>query len=192
MTAARVARARAAAVRFRRPAEISDEAALAVLTPVIEHVAELYAEAGLDRLSGLEIVVSAEEGGEGRNFAACREDGLLIVLSPDLIQLQEETTVAIIAHEFGHACDFLYPAQWVRDRKGGMFLADTSKRGVPAGEAPLPAEWVRDWRGRDSDTVERTADGIAESVTGFRIGYGGPCLLQTVKGGVRPRPAGLR
>lgn len=179
----------------RRPqTDLSEEAALEVLIPTIEEVAALFVTgAGLERLYGIEVEVSAKDGGEGRNFAACRTDGRLLVFSPDLLALPPETVYGIVLHEFGHAADFLYPAQWVPIAGGKVRLADVSSRGVPAGESPVPTSWLRDWEARDSDEVERAADRIAESVSGIRIGYGGPCLLQTVaRGAMRPRPPGLR
>lgn len=175
----------------RTPANVNERAALAILRPSIETIWALFLDAGLDRLEGVEVRVSAAEGGEGRNFAACRTDGALIVLSPDLIHLPEATVDGILAHEFGHAADFCYPARFVKAKNGALRRLDASPKGVPAGEAPIPAAWLREWSARDDDTVERAADAIAEYVTGWRIGYSGPCRLQTTDGGV-PRPDGLR
>lgn len=177
---------------LRRPADVSDEAALEILTPSIEKVVRKFEDAGLDRISGIAVDVSADEGGRGRNFAACRTDGRLLVLSPDLIHLQQATVEGILAHEFGHAADFCYPACIGFDKRGGLVLIDDSPKGVTAGQPPIPKAWLHEWDARSDDTVESFADKIAEAVTGWRIGYAGPCLLQTVGKGLRPRPKGLR
>jgi hypothetical protein len=175
-----------------KPTDIDEEAAQALLEPYIVEVAARFYEAGLTRLEGIKIRVSASEGGEGRNFAACRTDGRLIVLSPDMVHLVPATLTAILAHELGHAADFLYPGLFVPGRDGRMILLDDSKKGVPTGEAPVPKTWLSDWRARDIDAQERQADRIAETVLGVRIGYSGPCLLQTIDDGISPRPHGLR
>jgi len=175
-----------------RPRDVDEEAAQALLEPYLIEVAARFYEAGLTRLEGIRVKVSASEGGEGRNFAACRTDGRLIILSPDILWLVPATITGILAHELGHAADFLYPGLFVRGRNGRMILLDDSKKGVPTGEAPVPATWLEDWKRRDDDEVERQADRIAEEVLGERIGYHGPCLLQTVDEGISPRPRGLK
>lgn len=152
----------------------------------------IFDEAGFDRLGGIEIVVSAKEGGEGRNFAACRTDGRLLVLSPDLIHLPQATADGILAHELGHAVDFSYPARIGFDKRGHVVVIDDSKKGVTTGQPPIPEAWVHEWETRSNDEVEGFADKVAEAVTGWRIGYAGPCRLQTVGRGIRPRPKGLR
>lgn len=177
---------------LRRPADVSEEAALEILTPSIEKVVRMFEDVGLDRISGIAVSVSSDEGGKGRNFAACRTDGRLLVLSPDLIHLPQATVDGILAHEFGHAADFCYPARLGFDKKHRLVIIDDSKKGVTTGQPPIPKEWMREWEARGDDEVEGFADQIAEAVTGWRIGYAGPCLLQTVNKGLRPRPEGLR
>lgn len=123
--------------------------------------------------------------GKDRHFAGCRTDGKLIVLRPEIAELPVSNLVAILAHEMGHAVDFLYP--------GRFQLVD--------GEL---VEWVgwdpcsdvfsarhHQWLARDDDAIERVADAIGERAIGRQISYSGPCMLQTVRPGVRPRPAGL-
>lgn len=177
---------------LRRPADLSSEAALEILTPSIEKVVRHFEERGLDRISGIQIEISEEDGGSGRNFAACRTDGRLLVLSPDLVHLEQATVEGILAHELGHAADFCYPARLRFDARGRLVLIDDSPRGVPTGQAPIPPSWIQEWEARDDDEVEGFADQVAEAVTGWKIGYAGPCLLQTVGRGIRPRPLGLR
>lgn len=61
----------------------------------------------------------------------------------------------------------------------------------------LPSErkrwgrWQRAWSERGTTQVEWAADGIAETVTGRRIGYSGNCMLQSFDRGAE-RPAWLR
>lgn len=119
-----------------------------------------------------------------RTFAACRDDGLLIKIDPEAAELPLDVLLAIIAHEMGHALDFLYPARFV------------AHRGQPATWAPEGGKNAsrlrRLWTERSDDQVEWSADSIAEMVTGLPIRYGGPCMLQTFSHGVRPRPRNLR
>ncbi len=177
---------------LRRPADVSEEAAAEILLPSIEKLMTIFSKAGFEHLQGIEIVVSAKEGGSGRNFAACRTDGRLLVLSPDLIHLPQATVEGILAHELGHAVDFSYPARVGFGKGGAIIVIDDSKKGVTTGQPPIPQAWLDDWDTRSNDAVEGFADKIAEAVTGWRIGYAGPCLLQTVGKGIRPRPKGLR
>ena len=125
-----------------------------------------------------------------RHFAGATEDGRSILVTPELAELPEVTVVAILAHEFGHAMDFAYPAMfgWSPD---GLIRRSATRMADPKRQAQAAAAAVRQWRDRDPDTVERMADAIAEQITGRRIGYTGPCTLQTLDGGA-PRPAGLR
>lgn len=163
-------------------------AAEVTLAPVIDAVRATFLEAGFDEVARTVVRVDVKAGDGGRHFAACRTDGELILLSPNLIHLAEATVAGIILHEFGHAADFLYPAQIGFDALKNPVFLDHSKRGGREDTR----RWLADWEGRDDDEVERMADRIAEAASGLRIGYAGPCLLQTVGAGVRPRPRGLR
>lgn len=140
----------------------------------LECSAQLHQEAGAIR-----------EQTAFRHFAACSEDGDLIVMAPELVELPEAALLGIMAHEFGHALDFARPAHF-------GFDGDRLVRQDPAtmGDRRRVAA-VRWWRDRDLNVVEQMADQIAEVATGRRIGYTGPCMLQTLEGGSR-RPAGLR
>jgi len=181
-------------LRYRRTTTLGAEAALEVIAPALERVADAYGRFGLPRLrEGLEIHMSEDQAlFQGRTYAACRTDGRLLLLSPDLAALPWAVLTGILGHELGHAVDYLYPGQWAQDRDGRARMLDVSKRGVPTGEAPLPKRWLDDWNARTDDQIERMADAICECVMGVTIGYAGPCLLQTVGQGIRPRPAGLR
>jgi hypothetical protein len=165
------------------------EMSATVLAPYFDAVRDVFAayepQAG-ERLTKLEqtrFVVEPEMHDSERHFAGCRQDGLLILLAPESIELPEETLVAVLAHEFGHAADYAYPARWLPERDApACWLNDLSTK-----EAK---RWRKAWPDRSDDQVEWAADSIAQAVTGRKIGYCGPCHLQCWSGG--PRPAGLR
>src|SRR5262249_25393398 len=122
-----------------------------------------------------------------RHFAACQDDGKIIIVAPHLAELPEETVLAILAHELGHATDFLYPGEFALRGDDEPAL-----RRAPDSLKPKHwHQWLRDWRQRDSDLVELSADAIAHHALGVRYGYRGPCLIQTF-GETRLRPLGLR
>lgn len=165
--------------------------AAAVIRPYFDAVRDTFAcfEIGpgtaLDRVMKVRYVVDADIHDKPRHYAATTEDGLRMFYAPEIIDLDEDVMIAIITHEFGHAADFLYPCRW-----------------VTPGDGPAPAVWVPEehsdakawrklWPRRSRDQVEWAADGIAECVTGQRIGYRGECILQCFNGGI-DRPAGLR
>lgn len=140
---------------------------------------------GLARLARTRFHVGSIPGGTWRTYAATSEDGLEIRLSPKLATMPADVRRGIVMHEIGHAVDFLYPGQIVMGRgklRGDLVIhADNAER-----------RELAKWKRRDHDTVERFADAIAERAFGVEIGYRGPCLLQSVAQGVRPRPRGLR
>jgi hypothetical protein len=145
---------------------------------------------GSSRMRKVRLECAPEVHDTARHFAGTTEDGRSILVTPELAELPEETVAAILTHEFGHAMDFAYPAVF---RMAGDTVVpvervpDSDKRSEQAAIAAM-----RQWRDRDDDRIERTADAIAELVTGRSLGYAGPCLLQTFGAGQRPRPAGLR
>lgn len=147
-----------------------------------------YVDAGLDKVKRTKVIVTPDARDDGRHFAYCRTDGGLIGLAPEMIGLPAATCLGIIAHEFGHAADYLYPGAFCVTSSGkvlGALAGPTSKQVVPNAR-------YRHWLERNYDAVERTADKVAETVLGVRIGYAGPCMLETVNAGKRPRPKGLR
>lgn len=179
--------------------DLTCEEALAVLDPFFEAVREVFVAyemkwRGSSKMRRVRVECAAWLHDTPRHFAGATEDGRVILTTPELVELPEETVVAILAHEFGHAMDFAYPAtfKWTPDgiARGTIdpeILANVNdKRGAQAAVAA-----ARQWRDRDDDTVERTADAVAAHVTGRSIGYSGPCLLQSLDTGI-PRPAGLR
>lgn len=166
--------------------DLSLEEGFVLLEPYFLAERERCLEFGLDRCRRIRMVCDDVHDTE-RHFAGCREDGLLIALAPELLEQPPETICAIIAHEFGHAADFLYPGEFVfrgDDRPAGRRRREDFK------DSQWHA-WLRDWRRRDSDLVERSADAIAHAVHGVRYGYLGPCQLQTF-GETARRPLGLR
>jgi hypothetical protein len=159
-----------------------------LLDPFIDEVRRGYLAFGLGKIERVKVKISEEARDGLRHFAMCRTDGGLIVLSPDVIGLPVATAQGIIAHEFGHAADYLYPGAFQRAAFGKAVFHEYGQRsndGVPQGVADR-------WRARTDDEIELDADAIAETVLKVKIGYAGPCMLETIGAGVRPRPPGLR
>jgi hypothetical protein len=155
----------------------------AILEPYVEEARRLFLEADLD-VSATRFAIQ-DVHDSPRHFAACREDGGLIVAAPEMVELPEPTVVAILAHEFGHAVDFLHPGRYVLGREGAV------SRDLETVSEEQRLRWLRAWQQRDNYVVEATADAIASAIYGAPIGYQGPCLLQSFRGGV-PRPHHLR
>jgi len=198
---------------------ISERDAARILSPFVQEAVAAFTRLGAGKVEGVEVKVSPDAGTDGRHFGACSEEGDLILLSPEMAHLPPATIRGIIFHEYGHAADFLYPAAWVNTREGLRLLdqgqspyawiqqqrrpdgsmppaqfrlREGAQRPLPAHMQPVQPNMLEDWRRRSSYVVETDADRLAEAALGMRIGYAGPCLLQTVGEGVRPRPAGLR
>ncbi len=149
--------------------DLSDEEAHLILEPYFEAVRERYIDAGLDRCPGE------------------RPLGDRLLLAPEAAELSENTVLAIVAHELGHATDFLYPGQFA-------MRGDDEPAAWRDPESMKPKHWhrwLKDWEARDDDLVELSADAIAHFAMGVRYGYRGPCLIQTF-GAARLRPVGLR
>lgn len=150
---------------------------------------KVFVEAGLATLKRTRLVCAPLDRSNPRHFAGCAESADRIYVVPEITSLPDETLVAILSHEFGHAADFAYPAHWVLVE--GELLEQVS-----VGEGREAYNRRMQWEARDHDSVERAADAIAEwayRIAGSpkRIAYAGPCLLQTFGMGARPRPAGL-
>lgn len=167
--------------------DLDCEEALACILPFFAEMQAIFvSEAKLERAAGTKLYCAPWVHDTERHFAACRDDGTAIVVAPELVELPVGTAVAILAHELGHATDFLYPAEFALDSSGS---AQRRERDV-VGDVQW-ARWVKAWEQRDADLVERTADALAELATGSRIGYLGPCRLQAFNRGMA-RPQGLR
>lgn len=148
----------------------------------------------LSRLRKTELLVSPIIRTSDRHYAACRDDGKLIMLVPQSVDdLDLDSLVAILAHEFGHAADHAYEGEWMLLHPG-----EEKQRAIWIGgmNDERANRWRKSlWRARGRDEVERTADAIAEAVTGQRILYCGGCTLQCFHGPdvkFTRRPEGLR
>lgn len=195
--------------------DITEGQARQVLRKYVDEARARYAHIGAD-LKRTRVEVTHEAGGHSRHLAGCSEDGLHVIFAPELALMPEASIRAIVHHEFGHAADFTYPARWVMTRDGmrllpvedaayrwvrgrtgkdGRVLEDEYRRvnGGPRPEhmATLTPRMIADWRSRDAHAVEVAADLLAQTALGERIGYAGPCLLQTVGEGIA-RPPWLR
>lgn len=168
-----------------------DAMASVIISPSFDAVRDLYCEVH-DRLehakdmSVVELRINAARHDTPRHFAACYTSGKRIELAPEGADLPLETLAAIIAHEFGHASDFLNPGRWEfvsRDKPARWIDAEA--------DTDTMKSLHRRWMSRNDDEIEWWADAIAYAVTGRRIGYCGPCLLQCFDRGVL-RPKGLR
>lgn len=167
--------------------DLDCEEALLIVEPFFVEMREIYTqEARLSRCAKTELYCAPGVHDSPRHFAACRDDGKVIVVAPEMAELPVETVVAILGHEFGHAADFLYPAEFALDGDGRVMRRQ--RRRV---DDTQWARWAKAWEHRDDELVEVTADAVAELATGSRIGYLGPCCLQAFDRG-RARPQGLR
>lgn len=162
------------------------EEAFVVLEPYYEAVLEDYKKHGLTKCKRTRLFVAPHMHDTARHFAACKDDGSAILLAPELSNMSEPIILAIIAHELGHASDFLYPGEFVlgRDR-------ECVRRVKEDHDDKQWSRWLKAWHKRSGDVVEITADAIAERVMGAPYGYQGPCLLQSFDASLA-RPMGLR
>lgn len=157
-----------------------------VLEPYFEVVRAEYRAYGLIKVKRPQLFVAPEMHDSPRHYGACRDDGSAILLAPELAEMSESIVLAIIAHEFGHATDFLYPGEFVLGDGG------PAARRVEKDEEPKQwSKWLKAWHKRSGDVVELTADAIAERVMGVPYGYQGPCNLQSFDA-LKARPMGLR
>jgi hypothetical protein len=196
------------------------EEAASILVPYFDAVRDTFVEKmegrdglvkkGSCRARKSRLIVSDDAHDTRRHFAMTHTESLAIVCAPVMVDLPEPTLVGILAHEFGHVIDFGYPgsfswprfgpgqAVWIgqspRD-KANAWRAVYGKHGATSRnehDDVLPCgNWMRAWEDRSDDEVEWAADAICFYVTGKRVGYAGPCLLQRIGSG-KPRPRGLR
>ncbi len=169
------------------------EEAEAVIDPYFTVIQKIFMEGGAEvRKVRLELARWAHD--TPRHFAATEDTGRVIIVSPEFAMLPEETIAAIISHEFGHVVDFLYPGRYVLIDDGELVEMPVVPEGALISDKAEQAHVARAraWRRRSKDSVERTADAIAELFTGRTIGYCGPCELQCFDRGRRPRRLGLR
>ncbi|MBW2673319.1 MAG: hypothetical protein JRD89_07910 [Deltaproteobacteria bacterium] len=169
--------------------ELDIEQAASIVAPCFDAVRDVFVahlvEPGvkLDLLRRTRLLIEPGAHDCDRHFAACRTDGRQIQLAPEAADLPLETLTSILAHEFGHAADFSYPAHF---RLVARYEA-AQWRPLPSRGAPRK---VAAWQERSEDQIEWTADAIAFLVTGRQVGYCGPCMVQCWNG--LDRPSGLR
>lgn len=199
----------------RRPAyarsdtPLDERRAWAVIRPHWEEVVRTFERKGHPEVKKADVEIDAKWHDSCRHFAAMSTDGDLLALAPQIADLPVENIVALLAHEAGHLVDFLNPGRfWFRPasqvhvREGCRVLSvldvDPAEKGpVLFWFEHLPtknlAKHMQEWKQRDKDETERTADAIASAMLGQYIGYTGPedCLIQCVGSGI-PRPKGLR
>lgn len=168
-----------------KPLELDE--AIAVVGPYFEAARAAYLERGFDRVGRTRLIAVKAVHDSARHFARCRDDGLQIEVAPEMADLAEDELTAILAHELGHASDFLYPADF--QLRSGELLRWRER---PEDDERGRFNRMRQWEKRDTDSIELTADAIASFVFGRSIRYAGPCLLQSFERGIRPRPLGLR
>lgn len=186
------------------------EVAATILAPYFDVTRAAFAEfvphgasAPLSKLRRTKFRISDEVRDTERHFAGTTEDGMLIVLSPAIIDLGPESASAIIAHEFGHAADFMYPSDFFPPERGSgaaRWLGDEA-------DCKQLRAWRQHWNERTEmarltaktpeienakDQVEWAADSIAESVVGRAIRYCGDCMVQCWNPRAPRRPALLR
>lgn len=172
---------------------MKEDEALAILEPYFEATRDVFVEAGAQRCSRISLEIAPWIHDSPRHYAGTSETGKLVVAAPELAELPEGTVLAIFAHELGHATDFLYPAEYVLVDDGELVrLPPVPQKLIDRKAEQANLARTRIWRDRDVDAVERTADAIAEKLTGRTIGYCGPCSIQCFDRGQRPRPLGLR
>lgn len=173
--------------------------ARAILEPYFVAVREEFLTFCLAQKLGTEIRKTkfecrSEVRDSERHFAATTTDGRLVVAAPDLADLPEDTVGAILAHEFGHVVDHLYPGRFlVAEEEGELIFFKDEISYNPKDErtAQVRVARMRQWEARSDHEVELTADLIVEQVLGHRVGYSGLCMLQGFNRGVR-RPKELR
>jgi len=167
--------------------------AAAVLQPHFDAVRDFWVEWHKAKGTGLEASIEAVEllvdpgiHDKERHFMATIDTGKRIYAAPEAADLPTDSLVAMLCHEFGHADDLQHPGLWLfkeRERPAVLLDRDHDPKNLRRLE--------RRWLNRDTDVIEWTADAIAYAVTGKKVGYCGPCLLQCFSGG-EPRPEGLR
>ena len=134
--------------------------------------------------------VSSEVRDAERHYAGATVDGRMIAVAPELADLPEDTVAAMLAHEFGHIVDHLYPGRFVIVQEELVcYPEEYDANDSRTGQSRIAR--MRQWQARSEHEIELTADLIAEQVLGHRIGYSGPCMLQSFNRG-SPRPKDLR
>jgi len=193
--------------RFVNTTASSAARAWELLEPYWEDVVEAYEKMGLPEPSRVRsVIVDASWHDTCRHFAGMTHDSQQLIVAPELADMPVDTIKAILAHEAGHAVDLARPGELFLRSRDGLPVGTSQRAKVLARQqsystgrdklyAVAPEDITRKvieaWYKRSKDEVERCADAVAEAVLGHRIGYVGPCLVQSLNRGVR-RPIGLR
>jgi|SRR5215831_4456709 hypothetical protein len=159
--------------------DVSPAEAELILGPYYEVLQEHFADSGLTLVRKTRLRCKRDIRNTERHFAGCTDSGLTIYAAPEMVELPPDVVSGILAHELGHAADFLYP--------GEFQLREERVRRIRPDKYQLAG-----WKKRDPDSVEMVADRIAEKYLGTPIGYRGPCYLQSLGLEGHSRPAGLR
>ena len=167
------------------PRELTLDESRMVVEPYFDEVKGHFVDYGLDRVARVRLECAGWVHDTERHYAACETTGRFIVVAPEFADLPEQTILAILAHEFGHAADYCYPGEFSLTRDGVV------RRQLERHSEKQVRAWLSGWQSRDDHAVEVTADRIAEQVMQMPIGYCGPCLLQCFDAGIR-RPVNLR
>ena len=116
-----------------------------------------------------------------RHFAGCSDDGKMIVAATEMVELPEPMVLAILTHEFGHAMDFAYPAEYQLvdgELLHRHIVGDLHDRRTR--QAMRAA--TNQWEARDDDEIEQAAR--RDSAAGDRQEHRlrGPVLVAELPG----------
>ena len=87
-------------------ASLTVEEAEAVLEPYFLAVQEIFVGNGATKCKRVKLEIAPWLHDSPRHFAATEDTGKVMIVSPEFAELPEETVVAILSHEFGHAVEF--------------------------------------------------------------------------------------
>jgi len=194
---------------YRNPELMSDEQKADDLKAYWDKiVVPAFGRKGWEAPSQARLRFDPEAHDSCRHFGGIYKDGRTIVVAPVLADTPDNTAIAILAHEAGHATDLANPGrfwlrtlQWAKAHDNGLLRILTpitprdDKLIVWYQELPTKGfdRHLKLWESRGREEEENLADALAEYAMDTRIGYTGTdtCLVETLGRGV-PRPRGLR